>query len=146
LKEEVEITTSKEVSGGKRELLNLQSSINYGDANYPSSRRKAGRRICQGSNMGSDLSYLGSDSAVGPQLSIEMGSPEGRILPSSSLDVPTFKHLIQDKSKGKKPLSHLELSMACSLYFGEKGDRSMAFLSALDEEHRRWDMIEDCEL
>jgi hypothetical protein len=42
--------------------------------------------------------------------------------------------------------SWLELSMACSLYFGEKGDRSMAFLSALDEEHRRWDMIEDCEL
>jgi hypothetical protein len=35
--------------------------------------------------------------------------------------------------------------MGCSSYFGEKGDRTMAFLSALDEEHRRWDMIEDCE-
>jgi hypothetical protein len=27
-------------SKGKRELLNLHSSINYGDANYPSRRRK----------------------------------------------------------------------------------------------------------
>jgi len=158
---------------GKRELLNLQSSINYGDANYPSRRRKAGGRICQGSDMGSELSNLVSvpdpdlvtesshfplpvsslasseagrgteNSAVGSQVSIEMGSTEGRILPSSSLEEPTSKPLC----KGRKPkLSHLELSMACSSYFGEKGDRTMAFLSALDEEHRRWDMIEDCEL
>jgi hypothetical protein len=40
----------------------------------------------------------------------------------------------------------LELSLACSMFFGDKGDRNMAFLSALDEDHRRWDMIEDCEL
>jgi hypothetical protein len=172
---------ARQKSKGKRELLNLQSSINYGDANYPSRRRKAGGRICQGSDMGSDLvsvpdpvvvtesshfplpvSSLASseagrgseNSAVGSQVSIEMGSPEGRIPPSSSLEEPTSKPLC----KGRKPkpvvgqgkqlqtLSPLELSMACSSYFGEKGDRTMAFLSALDEEHRRWDMIEDCEL
>jgi hypothetical protein len=31
---------ARQKSKGKRELLNLQSSINYGDANYPSRRRK----------------------------------------------------------------------------------------------------------
>jgi hypothetical protein len=47
---------------------------------------------------------------------------------------------------GLQATSPLELSLACSMYFGDKGDRTMAFLSALDEDHRRWDMIEDCEL
>jgi hypothetical protein len=144
---------------------------------------------------------LGS-SALGPQVSIVMGSPEGRILPSYFLEEPTSKPLIQYKSKGRKPksmvgqrkhedvgflrrgflesssssvsqpersfssggcssqarprplnsvgglqaISHLELSLVCSLIFGDKGDKTMAFLSALDEDHRRWDMIEDCEL
>jgi hypothetical protein len=31
---------ARQKSKGKRELLNLHSSINYGDANYPSRRRK----------------------------------------------------------------------------------------------------------
>jgi hypothetical protein len=47
---------------------------------------------------------------------------------------------------GLQTISPLELSMAYSSFFGEKGDRTTAFLSALDEDHRRWDMIEDCEL
>jgi len=47
---------------------------------------------------------------------------------------------------GLQATSPLELSLACSMFFGDKGDRTMAFLSALDEDHRRWDMIEDCEL
>jgi hypothetical protein len=33
-----------------------------------------------------------------------------------------------------------------NFFFGEKDEKSMAVLSALDEEHTRWDMIEDCEL
>lgn len=141
-----------------------------------------------------DFGCGSENSAVGPQVSIVMGSPEGRILPSSSLEEPTSKPLIQYKRKGRKPkpvvgqgkqenvgflrrrflessssslsqadrsfssarplkfvgglqaISPLELSLACSSFFGEKGDRTMAFLSTLDEDHRRWDMIEDCEL
>jgi len=42
---------------------------------------------------------------LGPQVSLEMGSPEGRILPSSSLEDPTSKPLIQYKRKGRKPKS-----------------------------------------
>jgi hypothetical protein len=141
-----------------------------------------------------DLGRGSETSALGPQVSIVMGSSEGRIRPSSSLEEPTSKPLIQYKRKGRKPksvvvqgkhedvgflrrgflessssslsqadrsfssacplnfvgglqvISPLELSLVCSAFFGDKGDRTMAFLSALDEDHRRWDMIEDCEL
>jgi len=72
---------------------------------------------------------------VGPQVSIEMGSSEGR-----------KPKPVVGQGKQLQPLSHMELSMTCSLFFGEKDEKSMAVLSALDEEHTRWDMIEDCEL
>lgn len=65
------------------------------------------------------------------------------------------------KKQRKAPLVHMEYTRSNSLttdptrnnpqnmlsmFFGDKGDRNMAFLSALVEDHRRWDMIEDCEL
>jgi hypothetical protein len=141
-----------------------------------------------------DLGRGSETSALGSQVSIVVGSPEGRILPSSSLEEPTSKRLIQYKRKGRKPkpvvgqgnhedvgflrrgflessssslsqadrgfssarplnsagglqaTSPLELSLACFMFFWDKRDRTMAFLSALDEDHWRWDMIEDCEL
>jgi hypothetical protein len=115
---------------------------------------------------------------LGPQVSLEMGSQEGRILPSSSLEEPTSKPLIQYKRKGRKPKSvmgqgkhkdvgcskracplnsaggfqtnsHLKLSLFCSSFgFGDEGqeDKAVAFLSALVEDHRRRDKLEDCEL
>jgi hypothetical protein len=134
-----------------------------------------------------DLGRGSETSALGPQVS----------LPSSSLEEPTSKPLIQYKCKGRKPksvvsqgkledvsflrrgflessssslpqadrgfsgrgcssrarplnsagglqaISPLELSLVCSSIFG---DKTVAFLSALDENHRRWDKIEDWEL
>jgi len=47
---------------------------------------------------------------------------------------------------GLQAISPLELSLVCSLVFEDKGDKTVAFLSTHDEDHRRWDMIEDCEL
>jgi hypothetical protein len=47
---------------------------------------------------------------------------------------------------GLQAISPLELSLVCSSIFRDKGDKTVAFLSALDEDHRRWDKIEDCEL
>jgi hypothetical protein len=155
---------------------------------------EAGRKHSPQVHDSVDLGRGLETSALGPQVSIVMGSPEGRVLPSSSLEEPTSMPLIQDKRKGRKPklvvgqgkledvgflrrgflessssslsqadrsfssarplnfvggphaISPLELSLACSSFFVDKGDRTMAFLSALDEDHRRWDMIEDCEL
>jgi hypothetical protein len=43
-------------------------------------------------------------------------------------------------------ISPLELFLVCSSIFGDKGDKTVAVLSALNADHRRWDMIEDCEL
>jgi hypothetical protein len=160
----------------------------------PMASSEAGRKLSPQFLDPVDLGHGSETSALGPQVSIVMGSPEGRILPSSSLVEPTSKPLIQFKRKGRKTksvvgqgkhkdvgflrrgflessssslsqadrsfssarplnsvgglqaISPLELSLACSSFFGDKGDRTMAFLSALDEDHRRWDMIEDCEL
>jgi hypothetical protein len=52
-----------------------------------------------------DLGRGSETSALGPQVSIVMGSPEGRFLSSSSLEEPTSKPLIQYKRKGRKPKS-----------------------------------------
>jgi hypothetical protein len=49
---------------------------------------------------------------------------------------------------GLQPISPLEWSLFCSsMGFRTKGqeDKFVAFLSALDEEHRRMDKIEGCE-
>jgi len=50
---------------------------------------------------------------------------------------------------GSQAISPMEWSLFwSSIGFGDKGeeDKTVAFLSALDEEHRRWDKIERCEL
>jgi hypothetical protein len=136
----------------------------------------------------------GVSSMVSPQVLHEVGSLEGRVFPSFSLEEPTSKYLIQYKRKGRKSksavgqgehedvgflklgflkpsssshpqadrgfsgggcsspsrarsLNSVEWSLFCSSMGIEKGqeDNTMAYLSALDEEHRRWDKIEDCE-
>jgi hypothetical protein len=50
---------------------------------------------------------------------------------------------------GSQAISPMEWSLFwSSIGSGDKGeeDKTVAFLSALDEEHRRWDKIERCEL
>jgi len=50
---------------------------------------------------------------------------------------------------GSQAISPMEWSLFwSSIGSRDKGeeDKSVAFLSALDEEHRRWDKIEGCEL
>jgi hypothetical protein len=179
------------VSSGLVTLLSTDPGAIFTDSMASS---EAGRKLFPQVLDPVDLGRGSETSALGSQVPIVMGSPEGRILPSSSLEEPTSKPLIQYKRKGRKPkpvvgqgnhedvgflrrgflessssslsqadrsfssahplnsagglqaTSPLELSLACSIVFGDKGDRTMAFLSALDEDHRRWDMIEDCEL
>jgi hypothetical protein len=50
---------------------------------------------------------------------------------------------------GFQTISPLGLSLFCSSFgFGDEGqeDKTVAFLSILDKDHRRWDKLEDCEL
>jgi hypothetical protein len=74
------------------------------------------------SGLGFDGSALGfAGSALGPHVSQEMGSPEGRVPPISSLEEPTSKPLIQYKHKGRKPKSAVGLGEQKDMDFLRRG-------------------------
>jgi hypothetical protein len=81
-----------------------------------------------------DLGRGSETPALGPQVSLVMGSLEGRILPSSSLEEPTSKPLIQYKRKGRKPKSVVGQGKLEDVGFLRRGflESSSSFLPQVD--------------